>query len=328
MSDFLEFLNTADSETLQKTAGITPALAERISAARPFASLEDCQRISGLGEKLLQRLQDSFNQASDQPVPPALPVALEVSRPAPQAQHFAPAPQPKLDFGQRLGRAFMGLLKFLSILLISAIILGGIGAALYIGLPYLYEIYVVPVNQNTTRISELVTQQAQDVTALKAEITELQLRLTEAEQQRVSLEASLAAHTLSLAKLEEMQTTLNTTASEQRQGLNAELSRQIKLTRAIEILSRARLYLSQSNFGQARADVQSAYDLLAQLQTELAQEQQLPLNAVLARLNLALGNLPDFPVIAVDDLDIAWNLLINDLPDGVESAEITPTATP
>jgi hypothetical protein len=222
----------------------------------------------------------------------------------------------------------MGLLKFLSILLIIAIILGGIGAALYIGLPYLYEIYVVPVNQNTTRISELVTQQAQDVTALKAEITELQLRLTEAEQQRVSLEASLAAHTLSLAKLEEMQTTLNTTASEQRQGLNAELSRQIKLTRAIEILSRARLYLSQSNFGQARADVQSAYDLLAQLQTELAQEQQLPLNAVLARLNLALGNLPDFPVIAVDDLDIAWNLLINDLPDGVESAEITPTATP
>jgi hypothetical protein len=31
--------------------------------------------------------------------------------------------------------------------------------------------------------------------------------------------------------------------------------------------------------------------------------------------NLALGNLPAFPVIAVDDLNIAWNLLVLGEPD-------------
>jgi len=36
---------------------------------------------------------------------------------------------------------------------------------------------------------------------------------------------------------------------------------------------------------------------------------------VLSRLDLVLGNLPDFPVIAVDDLNIAWNLLVLGLPE-------------
>jgi hypothetical protein len=63
---------------------------------------------------------------------------------------------------------------------------------------------------------------------------------------------------------------------------------------------------------------------------------------VIARLDLALGNLPAFPVVAVDDVDIAWQLLVNDLPEQPQetatlepvaetptpAVDVTPTATP
>jgi hypothetical protein len=81
------------------------------------------------------------------------------------------------------------------------------------------------------------------------------------------------------------------------------------------MLSRARLYLYESNFGLARLDVQAARDLLLSLQSDIATDKEAALGEVITRLDLALGNLPDFPVIAADDLNIAWQLLVNGLPD-------------
>ena len=309
MNDFLEFLNTANAESLQITPGVSPALAQRIIAARPFASIEDSLRVSGLGEKLLQRLQNSFHGTTAMAEETSL---VPSSSPEPEsapAQH-QPAPKPQSNFGQRLGRAFIGFLKFLLMLFIIAVILGGIGAGLYFGLPYLHRIYVVPVNQNTARIADVAHQQARDVLALQAEIELLKERDTQFETQLAAIETSIEAHTASLASLEEMQSRLDQTADQEREGLNAELTRQIEMTRVIELLSRARLYLSQSNFGQARQDVQSARDLLAGLRDKSPDNELAGLDRVLSRLDLALGNLPDFPVIAVDDLNIAWNLLV------------------
>jgi len=314
MNDFLEFLNTADTESLQKTPGVSPALAERIIAARSFASLEDCRRVSGLGEKLIQRLQDSFQGTIAMPEETSL-----VPSPSPEPESVPsrpePAPKPQSNFGQRLGRAFVGFLKFLLTLFIILVILGGIGAGLYFGLPYLYQVYVVPVNQNTARIADVAHQQARDVLALQAEIDLLKERDAQFETQLATIETAIETHTTSLARLDEMQAKLDLAASQEREGLNAELARQIELTRAIELLSRARLYLSQSNFGQARLDVQSARDLLAGLRVKFPAEKLASLDAVLSRLDLVLGNLPDFPVIAVDDLNIAWNLLVLGLPE-------------
>ena len=309
MNDFLEFLNTANAESLQITPGVSPALAQRIIAARPFASIEDSLRVSGLGEKLIQRLQNSFYGTSTMAEETSL---VPSSSPEPEsapAQH-QPTPKPQSNFGQRLGRAFVGFLKFLLTLFIIAVILGGIGAGLYFGLPYLHRIYVVPVNQNTARIADVAHQQARDVLALQAEIELLKERDTQIETQLAAIETSIEAHTASLASLEEMQSRLDQTADQEREGLNAELTRQIEMTRVIELLSRARLYLSQSNFGQARQDVQSARDLLAGLRDKSPDNELAGLDRVLSRLDLALGNLPDFPVIAVDDLNIAWNLLV------------------
>jgi hypothetical protein len=44
------------------------------------------------------------------------------------------------------------------------------------------------------------------------------------------------------------------------------------------------------------------------------------------RLDLALGNLPAFPVIAADDVDIAWQLMMIGLPES--EADVIATFTP
>ena len=74
------------------------------------------------------------------------------------------------------------------------------------------------------------------------------------------------------------------------------LKREIMLTRAIETLSRARLYLSQSNFGLAKIDVQSARSILAELSTEAPPYQVNAFDQIIGRLDLALGNLPPSPL--------------------------------
>ena len=54
-------LNAASQEELETLPGVGPKLAERIIAARqqqPFTSLEDAERVQGVGEKLLEKWRD------------------------------------------------------------------------------------------------------------------------------------------------------------------------------------------------------------------------------------------------------------------------------
>ena len=264
---------------------------------------------------------------------------------------------PTPSFWQRLGRAFIKTLRFLLILAILA----GIGAAVYYGTPYLYEKFILPVETNTTRLNEVESNQAAEVDQLAGQISGLQTRLSELEQRQTenaqtvaevqgqvaALESAVNAHSAALQQLENIQASLDalTQTSAEHETLLvggnsalADLQRQVTLSRAIELLSRARLYLSQSNFGLARQDVQAARDLLTDLQAGMAAEKAAALQGVIIRLDLALGNLPAFPVVAVDDVDIAWQLLVDSLPDlpapepvtatPTPAVDVTPTATP
>lgn len=251
--------------------------------------------------------------------------------------------KPERNFWQRLGRAFVNLLRLTLILAVVA----GLAAAAYYGAPYLYNKYIQPVNSNTARLTDLEEKESADISLLTEQVNDLKSRLstlesrqTESAQAMAELQGQIAAletavetHSETLQQLEAMQASLTALETQSAAHENllvgnnsalVDLQRQVALSRAIELLSRSRLYLSQSNFGLAKQDVQVARALLASLQDTIPAEKSAALEDVITRLDLALGNLPAYPVIAVGDVDIAWQILVDGLPEPVATETLTP----
>lgn len=252
-------------------------------------------------------------------------VAVEV----PQTETVEAAPKGP-TFGQRI-RWFLG---FLVRLILTLIVLALIAVGLSYSLPLLYQKYVQPVQENTAQLEQFRTRQAQNEIAIAGLQTQLQAAQTEQAQQSQSLsdlegqvqkiEEQIAAHTQSLAALEQMQSALQAQAD----AADAEVARQIKLMKSMELLSRSRLYMYQSNFGLARQDVQTARDLLAEVQPTAPADFADDLAEVIHRLDMTLSNLPAFPVAASDDLDIAWQILLSGLPQPQATPVSTETPAP
>jgi hypothetical protein len=112
---------------------------------------------------------------------------------------------------------------------------------------------------------------------------------------------------------------------EQNEVVSTEMERQIDLLKSMELLSRARLFLYESNFGLARQDVQIARSLLAARQPDAPEELAAELDEVILRLDMTLSKLPNFPVAASDDLDIAWLILVSGLPESTPTVTLTPS---
>lgn len=330
MSDFLNFLNTAELETLTKIPGITRLLAGNIMAARPFDTVDDCQKVRGMGKNLLTRMQSAF-ESGEINTEKSMVAVEEAAQPAaieriqPAQEEFNPGEKP--SFLSRLGKAFVNFLRALLRLIVTLVFIASIGAAIYFGLPYFNETLIVPVEKNTVNIS-----------ALKLQAADLQLQLDAMNVRVGVIEKTIESQSVSITKLEEMQTNLEKEITTQNNSVMVALKREIIFTRAIETLSRARMYLLQSNFGLAKQDVQSTLDLISALKTDAPEYQLRALDSILARLDLALENLPAFPVIAAGDVDIAWQLMISGLPENAAEVlststpapflEVTPTATP
>jgi hypothetical protein len=308
MSDFLNFLNTADLDTLVKTQGVTRPIAGNIIAARPFDAVEDCLNVRGMGKNLLTRLQSNFEAGENAPESRAMimveedaaPVYIEKSQPAQESA------KEKDSFSTRLGKAFLNFIRALFRLIALVLVIGGIGAGFYYGLPFINQKVIVPIEKNSVQIGKVETE----MKALQAQLDETNSRVD-------TLEKSIEAHTASLTKLDEIQATLEKEIQTSKDDTLLQLKQEVMFTRALDMLGRARLYLAQSNFGLAREDVNSARDLLVALQAE---SDDPALYQAIARLDLTLGNLPAFPVIAAGDLEIAWQILM--------SGEAPATATP
>ena len=263
------------------------------------------------------------------PVVDVKPAALPAPRDAPPSEPPPPAVAAPSgpSFGQRVGRFFAFLLRLVSLVILLSLL----SLALYLVLPWLYQKFITPVEQNTAQVRELQSRQEQT----EQELADLQTRLetletaqnghdgslTELDQRVSGIETEITARTKSLTELEDMQAKLQA----QNQTVSAELEHQINVLKAMELLSRARLSMYQSNFGLAKQDVQIGRDLLATVQpdapTPLADE----LDAVVQRLDMTLSNLPNFPVAASDDLDIAWQILLAGLPQATPTLSETPT---
>jgi hypothetical protein len=315
MTDFLTFLNTADMDVLTKFPGITTVIAGNIIEARPFDSVEDCLNVRGMGKTLLAKMRLYFeaeenaseNSAMIQVEEKAPPAYIEVSQPAQESA------REQDSFLSRLGRAFLSFIRALFRLIALALVIGGIGALLYYGLPFINQKVIVPIQENRAQINKLATE----VGTLQKQLNETNSRLDKTNSRMDVVEKSIEAQTASLTKLDEIQAKLENEIQTSHDEVLLQLKHEVMFTRALDMLGRARLYLAQSNFGLAREDVKTARDLLEELQAETEDEAR---GQAISRLDLALGNLPAFPVVAAGDLEIAWQILM--------SGEVPATATP
>jgi hypothetical protein len=315
MNDLLEFLNTADIETLKRLTSISSSLAARVVKERPFITLQDCSRIPKLSEAFLAKLQNeyeglnSMDNSSNEEIKAQAPQ--EVTPAGEQGSVIVSPKNPG-----RVGR-------ILTRIGVTLVILAALAALVYYGVPFIYEKFINPVETNAVRVNELANKQAQDLKNLEGEIVTLQERASTLEARAEGVDLALTAHAETLARLEAAQTTLNTLMETQKTELLNQMADQLRLTRAIELLSRCRLYLSQSNFGLAKDDLQASRDTLFPLLTSLPTQEANALKVVLSRMDLALNNLPTYPVVAVYDVDIAWKLLVDGLPN-VPPMAVTP----
>lgn len=305
MKDFLEFLNTSTLEELSSLTGLTPGQVDKIAAERPFASLEDCARSLDLSEDSFSKMKTDYELAA---------AAKQANAEKQQREETSQLEKPA---GKRSTASV--ILR----VVIALLILGAVFLLFYFGIPLFKEKILNPLQSNTARVSEVASLQAADVERLSDDIAVMHERITTLETRADAVDQSLASHTETLAKLEAMQVALQASLDTHKTDVLKQVDEQLTLTRAIELLARSRLYLSQSNFGLAKTDIAAARDLLFGLQSAIASDQSAALKIVIDRLDLALSNLPVYPVVAVYDLDLAWQYLVDGLPN-VPLTAVTP----
>jgi hypothetical protein len=326
MTDLLTFLNSAELDTLTQVSGISRTLAGNIIAARPFDAEEDCLKVRGVGHALLERARGFAEAQGDASESRALIQVKQEASPSVEKYQAKeePAREARPSFWSRVKSVLLSIFRGLIRLVALLIIVGAIAALALYGLPLLRDYLLAPAEQNSAEIAELRSE----LDAMQTQVADLQAQLGETNGRVETLETSIETFGASLTKLEKMQADLEATVAEGDANLTADLKREILLTRAIQYLSRARLYLSQSNFGFARDDISAARALLAEIQLNEPEFKTEALSQTILRLDLAIANLPAFPVVAVGDVDIALQLLMSDLPDGMSFPTATPSPTP
>lgn len=232
----------------------------------------------------------------------------------------------------RAGRFFRRLFKWLMILAILA----ALGYGAWVGWPVARDRFIAPVEANTADMSVVQADlaNARDrIATLEGEIANFASTQAELAAADAALTETLDAFAVEVDASSNRIADLEAVTADLGKGLEAaqsETFRQSQVLKAMELLGRARLFLYQSNFGLARLDVQSARNILADsLVGSEAADIEL-LTATINRLDRTLAALPSFPVLAADELDIAWQALIGDIPLPIEPAptEEAPAATP
>jgi len=261
--------------------------------------------------------------------------------------------QPPLSVGERfsiaVGAFFRALLRLI-IVILAGVILAGL---LYMGFVLIYQQAILPARENAARLSLLETQQAAQMDQLSQRMEKLQQQVTQLGNEMIVLQDEFAAlkrdqemvqstqqaYPLQLKRLDELEKKL---AQVQKIGqdalqlaeenqktiasgeLLAGLEYQLTVLKSALLIQRARVYLGQANLGLARDEIRAARILLIELQQTASEEQKAELAAWLGRLDSALVNLPDRPVMAASDLQTAENLIL--LPPMLEETPIAPLA--
>ncbi|MEI6290823.1 MAG: hypothetical protein WCP19_10350 [Chloroflexota bacterium] len=235
-----------------------------------------------------------------------------VTRAAPKHNEFPPVPEAgkTSNFGKNLWRTIV----FIFNIILIFIFVSAISAGIYFGWPVIYQGYIQPIGENTANISQLqkkIADSNSQIAIVQTQAVELNnsqagiiLTLSAVNSKQESMQTAIDQQTSSIKSIEDLQKSLTVSNQDSDKKMNSKLNQMLSM----EYLSRARLFLYQSNFGLAKNDIQQARNTLSSIENLSAPENSL-LVEVIQRLDLCLSRLPDYPVPASGDLDIAWQLL-------------------
>ncbi|NNF54734.1 MAG: hypothetical protein HKN03_09870 [Acidimicrobiales bacterium] len=241
-------------------------------------------------------------------------------QPEPEADKELVPPGPSAPI---LRNTSLGPLSRLARLLAAFAVVGGIGVGAYVGWPIVRERYIQPVETTASDVSALQER----LTASLSRIEELENRLAAEENATVALgdaiadlqgsSESLAAQDVQTGRTVQGLTTSLVSLSDQLAAVEASLTQtdrfaveQSVTMVAAQYLGRARLFLYQANYGLAEQDIAAAVESLTQLPADGQNSE------VIGRLNAAAEALPDRPVLAAGELDIAWGALLSETEPG------------
>ena len=262
------------------------------------------------------------------------------------------------DKGSVIGAIIRWLFRMFLVIVIGA----GIGLVIYLVFMNIYRTTVEPLRDNAARLEIIETRQVISQGQLDERLKQLGERLSALENNRTldieslsqiesemgALDDTLKKQADKLAEIELMQKEIDdlkahlliisTQVVEVSNALAAEdapvkiVQRELELLKAMELLSRSRLYLMQNNYGSAAEDVRNARQVLEDLQQNAPDYQKEAIAQWISRLDLALRNLPGSPALASEDLEIAWRMLVGGLPtspemDGSENNDETGTVS-
>jgi SMC interacting uncharacterized protein involved in chromosome segregation len=172
-------------------------------------------------------------------------------------------------------------------------------------------------NSTARQISELqgrIAAQAEDIASLSAQTSRIEIQI---EGQGEALEAVAELR----AGLEQAKKELDSTG-EQLQELQAtvdagelpaeQVRANLQLMRVMNLMTRARLWIEQDNFGLASEDIRAALELIQPLAADEISDDESPsqLQQIADQLTLALDAVRTDPVLTEEELEIAWKLLL------------------
>ena len=226
-----------------------------------------------------------------------------------------------------IGRMF-GVLLRLAVVLALGI---AIAAGAYFGIPRVYRNLVEPAQVNTTRIDALETEldlARADTSTLREQsgdrLVKLEAALAEQAEAlattQAQLEAALAASVDQDKTMKSMRDQIGVVrnalsdladqvdvALSDSEEPDQDLRRDLMISRAMIHLVRARLGLLENNAGLAAEEAGRARDLLAAADPDREIES---IQDAITRIGLALEAIQATPLVAGDDLEIAWKLLV------------------
>ena len=249
--------------------------------------------------------------------------------------------------------AFSRVMRFILRLIVVVVFGIVLGAALYLGVPALYRSTIEPMRANTERIEELQESLAMGFSTSEKQVEQLGERLVEAEgrlAEQIETTAALQAELDGIGEvLDDQASKISrlTILSNQLEAITADLDetiarvellevtlsevefpavefrRQVRMISAMTMITKARLWLIQDNLGQAAEEISAARELLANsmVDTNVVDDE---ITQIIERLDLALADVRTMPIVAADELEIAWKLLV----EATNPQPFTLTPTP